>query len=500
MRTVTIHFDLMPFSIFAMAHAVIQTAVVLHVLMNKREESTSAIAWILLVVFVPVFGILFYLFFGVNRLKTLGVKVARASKSLDRAGDHLGALRKHFAERGKHVLRAGGDWEKWAYFNRPFDRLLPETMPLKNNRLELLRNGTNAYPRMIEEMEKAESTIHLQSFIIMGDQVGKLLFNLLTRKAKAGVKVKVLYDAFGSGKTVAAHFFTKYARGVPNFELRPFALGNILAPWRVQLRNHRKLLVVDGKVAFIGGINISEENDLRFCRRSRYIQDLHCRMTGPAVGELQYSFLRDWSYATKTPPSEVFGEECFPTPEADGSSCVRVVASGPGHSFEATERVFHNAAAAAKRQLWIMTPYFVPDNSFIRMLETAVARGVDVRIIMPMNNNHRFVYYATQSLYSTLLGFGVRIFERKGNFAHTKAMLVDGEWAYMGSSNCDIRSFRLNYELDFVVAGGGFVNDLRAEFNRGLEKSAEITADQLRRKVFGRRLMENTCALLAPIL
>jgi cardiolipin synthase len=276
---------------------------------------------------------------------------------------------------------------------------------------------------------------------------------------------------------------------------------NLLAPWRIQLRNHRKLLVVDGRIGFIGGINISSENVRRHTSlREEYIHDLHCKVLGPAVGELQLSFMRDWSFAAKMPPSEIFTGEYFPSIDECGNSIMRVVYTGPGQNPSASEKVFFTAASTAKKYIWIMTPYFVPDKPFIRAVKMAEARGVDVRVIVPKNNNHWYVDYACKSLYRTLLESGVRIFEKTGTFSHVKAMIVDGEWGQMGSSNCDVRSFKLNFELDFAVYCGEFMRDLHAQFEEELEESEEVFLSSVLRKKKHVELVENLCSLLTPVL
>lgn len=336
----------------------------------------------------------------------------------------------------------------------------------------------------------------------MNDEIGKAIFDLLARKASDGVKVKVIYDRFGSSHAIMSHFFRKYSGKIPNLQIKSFMRINLFTPWRIQLRNHRKLLVVDGKTAFIGGINISSNNITGIdSTKYKYIHDLHCRIEGTAVGELQFSFLRDWCYATDFPPSRIFTEENFPALDAvSGDSTVRIIDTGPGQNPEASQKVFFTAASAAQKYIWIMTPYFVPDKPFISALGMAAARGVDVKLIVPRNNNHWFVDFACKSLYEKLISNGIRIFEKMGSFSHVKAMIVDGEWIMMGSSNCDVRSFRLNFELDFVAYGGEFISDVREQFLKELYESIEVLPSDLKDKKFLREIAENICSLLTPIL
>jgi cardiolipin synthase len=472
---------------------VIDVLTAIHILMNKHEQPVSATLWLFIVFSFPLFGVILYLFLGINRIKTLGLKIAMANEAIDTKLINL-----LFALRDKFIYTEYAAIADPMQYNKTIDRLIPETSPLVGNKLELLRDGTTAYPKMLQAIKNAKHNINLQSFIIHNDVIGQEILDALLKKAKQGVQIKVLYDKFGSMQ-VFSRAFARYKK-IPNFTMTPFAFTNILAPWRVQLRNHRKLLVVDGNTAFIGGINISKDNDINVCNKDKYIHDLHCKILGPAVIPLQLSFLRDWHYATKAPLATIFQPAYFPDIKSQGKSIVRVVDTGPGQKDEATEKVFFTATATAKKSLWIMTPYFTPDHAFIAALIMAAARGVEIRIIMPKLNNHWFVQFASRSLYKLLLTNNIRIFEKTGVFSHTKAMLVDGEWGYMGSSNCNVRSFRLNYELDFVVADGDFIPDLHDQFIRELEKSEEISLNTVLQKKLPIQLLENLCSLLTPIL
>lgn len=497
------YFDDISLIVFTAAEIIIQFVVVIHILLTKHEESASAILWLLVVLFFPVFGVIMYLIFGINRVNTLGISIKLANEQMNAHKNEpfRNKLAHYFEEQHKFIAR--NDKTNWGTvsYNRTIDRLLPETLPLRGNNLELLKDGNMAYPRMIEAMEKAGKNIHLQSFIIMNDEIGTEIFDILERKAEQGIDVKVLYDRFGSGQAIITHFFRKYSKKIPKLKILPFARVNLFTPWRIQLRNHRKLLVVDGETAFIGGINISSENVTPSAAlKDKYIHDLHCKVEGPCVGYLQFSFLRDWCYASATQPSSVFTQEHFPMPEDKGEAIVRVIDSGPGHNHEASEKIFFTATATAKKYIWIMTPYFVPDISFIKALCMTAARDVEVRLIVPKKNNHWYVQYAAQSLYQALLSNGVRIFEKKGSFSHAKAMIVDGEWGFMGSSNCDVRSFRLNYELDFVISTGEFLGDLHAQFEEELSESEEVSLNRIYNKKLQLQLIENLCSLLIPVL
>lgn len=492
------HFDFLVTVFLGLGFFLISLVTSIHILLNKHEEPVSAVLWVFVVFSFPIVGLIFYLIFGINRRHTQGIRIKTAHEFVN-AGKIEPAhkpLISYLEEQRRFIAKVDSpDFHM-------LDRLLSSTVPLTGNKVELLCDGTKAYPRMLKEIEKAKNSVNLQSYIIMDDPIGKKIFDLLEQKAREGVNVKVIYDRFGSWPAFLSLFFTKFGKNIPNLKIRPFAPFNLKAPWSIQLRNHRKLIVIDGQVAFVGGINISGDNDSRLNRKDRYIHDLHCFIKGPAVGEFQFSFLRDWHYVTSTPLDQLFKEDYFPSFKECGDSIVRVVASGPGgeEDYEASEKVFMTAVSTAKQYIWIMTPYFIPDKPFWRFLCMAVAKGVEVRIIIPQKNNHWYIHYATQSLYRPLLEAGIRIYEKRGSFSHAKAMLVDGVWAYMGSSNCDVRSFRLNYELDFTITKGVFLDQLHSQFMKEMEDSKEICLEDILNKKIALQLLENACSLFTPVL
>ena len=461
---------------------------------THRNETDRTLLWLLLLATQPILGFLLYIFFGRSRKDTVGRKIAfsavefrRKARVKNKRQDLLISLQKFLPDYATFTDSYGTA--------QTLDRLLPETMPLEGNDISLLHDGTAAYPAMLEAIRNAEKTILLQSFIIANDETGQTLFRELRKKAESGVEIRVLYDSFGS--FFPSFSFHRYNQGLQNFQIRSFSFANRLMQWNFQLRNHRKLLVIDSETAFMGGINISHKNLAH--RSDRFIHDLHFRIKGPAVAELLSVFLRDWYYVTKG--KDRYLSRLIPEPpERKGESIVRIVASGIGQLPEGSANVFQVAAATAEDSLWIISPYFVPDAPFVKALCMAAARGVDVRVIVPELNNHFYVKMASRSLYANLLSGGVRIFERKNVFVHTKAMLVDRKWTMLGSSNCDIRSFRLNLELDAVIRGEAVASEVYSMFRTEMEESTEIYLADVERKSHLVRVMENICGLFAPVL
>ncbi len=477
---------------------VIYGTVILHILHTKHEYGDEAMMWLLAVLLMPGVGILFYLFFGITRLHQTDIKFKEITKNE--------------ANRRRKLPSAVTQWEQLANFtpendlmnnrfNVPLNHRFPRRIALSGNKVELLRDGVMAYPRMLADIAGAKQCIRLESFIIMNDEVGRKFLSLLKSKAAEGVDVKILFDSFGSFFLMMRHLFGHFRTPQKNFSMLAFSPMNILTPWKVQLRNHRKLLIVDGHIAYCGGINIAAENEhLKSVPKHRYIHDLHCRISGPAVAYCTRLFLRDWAYTMRRhriTSYAVPGD--FPDVEGCGNTVLRMVDSGPGDNFRGSEKLFFTAAATCRSSLYIITPYFVPGSAYIEALIMAASRGVDVRVIVPKENNHHFVDWASRSFYDTLLNGGVRIFERHGIFSHTKALLADNEWGFMGSSNCDNRSFRLNFELDFCFEAGEFVGEMSKQFAWEFSQCRELTIHQLRRGYLY-ELRGQLSALLAPIL
>ena len=475
----------------------------LYILYRKTGDAMSTAFWLTLAAVFPLGGFVLFLFFGVPGRKKMVFQIAAVSSRLRYRSGRQKLLTGEIEQQDRALTKFIADTAAArSERNEMLDRLFPEAPLFSGNRTELLVDGTEAYPRMLADIRQAKNSIRLQSFILMGDHTGLQFLEALEEKASEGVDVKVLYDSFGSFKSIFSKRFRRLIRlRHPHMEIRAFSQLNLFAPWLFQMRNHRKLLVIDGKIAYTGGINISEENERREdVPANRHIHDLHCRITGPAVSQLALSFFRDWAYTGRKKPGTVTVPGELALPENCGKDALRVIPSGPGNRYQGTRDLFFAAAMQARKSLTILTPYFVPGAQYVDLLCMTAARGVEVQIIVPKNNNHLFVDLAARSMYGKLLEYGVRIFEKKGNFSHIKALLGDGAWGFMGSSNCDNRSFRLNYELDFWFDGGPAAEALDLEIHQELQHCDEVTLEATDRKGMLARLAENACALLSPIL
>ncbi len=483
-------------------HVGIFSYVLVHCLRSRREP-TSTLVWIFLTWSFPFIGALVYFAFGVNRIPAKGWRKYQADQALKSERDRIVETQAPplVYWEAVHGNRWGelpdGDAQS---FNAAMDAVLADYPLLGGNHVRLLVTGDEAYPAMFAAIREARNHIHLQSFIIRRDSVGREFLELLRAKAGEGVKVRIMYDRFGSTWGVLSGFFHAYA-GTPNLQLVGWTQANpIKRQFKLNLRNHRKILVVDGQAAFTGGINLGADN-CRGANGQLPIQDYHFHVTGPIVQELQYSFLRDWYFMTDENPEELLHADHFPEVKPVDGDFVRVVNSGPTTTeMGVISDVFFSAIVGARRDIDIVVPYFVPSRDILQALRSAAQRGVNVRLILPRHNNHAYAGLAGRALYEELLRAGVQIFERRPPFMHAKACVIDDTLALVGTANLDERSLRLNYETNLAVYSERFIYDLKSSIRREQENSTPIELTAWQHRPVYHRLLENFCHLLAPVL
>jgi cardiolipin synthase len=486
-------------TVSGLLHLAAFVLVLTHCLCSRREP-TSALLWIFLTWSFPVIGAFLYVTVGVDRVARKGFakelrnqellvhRQAREDESLPLAyWQHV------HANRGGTPGTASG-----REIDRGLAAILPEYPLLGGNRIRTLVTGEEAYPAMLAAIARAGHHIHCQAYILGHDRVGRQFMDALAERARAGVRVRVLYDRFGSTRALFTGFFRRY-RHVPNLAVAGWTQAKPLKrQFQINLRNHRKILVVDGAAAFTGGMNIHAGNIDRPGRPA--IRDLHFEVAGPIVQELQYSFMCDWYFMTGESPDELLQAAYFPLVENAGSALLRLVNSGPSSQMERLTDAVFMATAAARERIVAMTPYFVPPTDLLRALRTAALRGIDVCLILPKVNNHVYTALACRALYDELLSAGVRIFERRPPFAHAKALLVDDAFALVGSANLDVRSLRLNYETNLAVYDRGFCVSLRAQLDRELAESDRVTPEAWARRPAWHHVLENFSRLMTPVL
>ncbi len=452
-----------------------------HAVMGTRTAQ-GAIAWLVSLNTFPYLAVPAYWVLGRSRFRgdvalrrTPDDRVAHSERQLR---DAIAPFRFQHVERhaSLHVVEALGQ------------------MPmLRGNRVDLLIDGEATFSSILEGIDRAADYILFQFFIVKDDSLGRRVREHLVARAKEGVRVYFVYDEVGSHELPSSYLDELRAVRV---EVAPFntrkGKGN---RFQLNFRNHRKIVVVDGKVAWIGGHNVGDEylgKDPRF----GHWRDAHVRIEGPAVLEVQSSFVSDWHWATERIPSLRFE----PHTPSDGSDVpVAIIPSGPADALETANLMFAHAIGSARKRLWIASPYFVPDRSIVVALQLAGLRGVDVRILIPDNPDHLLVYLAAYSYFDEAGRTGVRFYRYLNGFLHAKAMLIDDEIATIGTANFDNRSFRLNFEITAVVSDPAFVVAVERMFARDFSQSRLMEEGEFDQKSWWFQFRVRLARLTSPI-
>ena len=460
-------------------------------------STNKTLAYLLLVIFVPVLGILFYFTFGTNyRKRRIYSKKLVEDDSLARRliEEVISKTELNLQE----YIRSLGPARSLVTL------LLKDSFsPLTTgNALKLLVNGEQKFPEVFEALNSAEHHIHIEYYIYDNDVVGNEVKNILIEKAKQGVKVRFIYDAFGSRSIRKKFVRDLEAAGI---EAYPFnKIRFILLANPLNYRNHRKIIVVDGKTGFVGGINISDRyiNNPKYHHGKKpkvYWRDTHLRIDGPGVQYLQYLFFCDWNFCAKQqlqPDANYFDTRNNP----DGHECVQIAASGPDSPTSTIMLSLVKAINLAKKEILITTPYFIPGETIINALKVASLGGVRVRLLAPGISDSRLVNAAAWSYYDDMLKAGVEIYLYTEGFIHVKTMVVDDFIAVVGTANMDYRSFDMNFEVNAVVYGTKLAEELRVNFLQDLEKSEKIQPEKWGRRPIFKQFPERVARLLSPLL
>ncbi len=455
-------------------------------------NSSKALGYLLLVVTLPVVGSFIYFTLGVNyRKQRIYSKKLRANTRLVKSiRERYRAATERLIERNAPQLGGHADLA---------ELLFKESLePLSPNKVTLLTNGEGKFPSVLEALQSARQHIHIEYYIYEEDAIGSQIMEVVMSKAREGVKVRFIYDDFGSSRLSRRFLNRLKASGVEAYPFYRVYLP-ILAS-RINYRNHRKIVVVDGKVGFVGGINVADRY-LNGKVTAKYWRDTHVRIEGPAVWSLQYPFLADWNFCSgqNVAPSE----ELFPQARAtaaDARELVQIVAGGPDYPQPTIMLSYFAAIAAAKERVYLTSPYFIPNISIFDALRKAGLCGKDVRILVPRSSDLSFVDAASRSYFLDLLECGVKIYLYKKGVVHTKSLVVDDCLSIVGTANVDYRSFDLNFEINAVIYGKEFCAEAAASFLRDLEDSVQIDLNRWRQRSKLEVLFDNTARLFSPLL
>lgn len=451
-------------------------------LLNKRDP-TSTLAWLFYVSVFPLGGPLTFLIFGPQRLER---------KALKRKRKLVAGVRTEIESMQGGLAKAPALSEQESRLLRLASKIsdYPAT---GGNEVEILPNPAEGLHAMREAIRGAKSFIHLEFYIIATDDVTRDLFNDLTAAALRGVEVRILYDSFGSIflKRFSLRKLEKAGAQIAGF--LPFSLiPNRINP---HFRNHRKILLVDGKVAFTGGANIGKEYLGRPYRQQW--RDFLIRVRGPVCTQLQDVFAKDWLFTTE---EDLFHDRYFPPAESPGSTVVQCIESGPDTQFHVFHQMVFLALNSAEHEILLTTPYFIPDPAVNAALMVAALRGVKVQLLLPAKSDAPLVQRASRSFYSDVLAAGVTIHEYQPTILHAKMLCIDGKWSMFGSANMDTRSFRLNFELNLLMFGDRLAAQATSLFRGDQLNSTPVTAEKFARRPIATKILENACRLLSPIL
>ena len=475
----------------------------------QRRDPKSVWAWLLLLYFIPVLGFVFYLLLGqdMHKRKMFRIKEVEDHISKDIRQQEYRLRSRDVQELDENIR----GYEDLVMYNLEAG----EAMLTKDNDVDIFIDGNEKFRALMEDLRNAEHFIHIQYYIIKNDVLFNQIKDILIEKAAQGVEVRVLFDAMGCRSVRHSYWKWLNEKGVQTAEFFPAILRRLQI--RINYRNHRKIVVVDNKVAYVGGFNVGKEY-IDLDEKFGHWRDTHLRITGEAVMSLQIRFALDWNYATgenlfkneayfrtdlkkKTDVRRDKERPAWPDPELEGSQVgMQIIASGPDtrepHIRNNYLELFHKA----KHHIYIQTPYFVPDDAIFSALKMAALSGVDVRLMIPCKPDHPFVYRATCSYAGELLDYGAKVYIYTNGFLHSKGIMVDGRVCCYGTANMDIRSFELNFEVNATIYDEAVTAEVEQAFMNDLPHCRQITREDYKKRGLLTRIREQGSRLLSPLL
>lgn len=472
-----------------------QVAVLLYILtvivavfsvLYERRDPVRAVSWITVVVMLPVAGLVFFIFFGQSY---------RKRKIFSRKEIHDLQQIEEFSSLQVKTLKDDPSPDIAA--NLHTIRLLlnnSKTLLTYNNQITVLNNGGATFDAIIPALEAAVESIHLEYYIFEDDEIGTRIADILIAKALSGVEVRMIYDDVGSWDLPRRFIRRLRKAGVGVHCFMP-----VVFPWltsKINYRNHRKIIVVDGRTAFTGGINVADRY-ISGTKRGVW-RDTHLRIEGDAVRMLQIAFMTDWFFATKERPINF--EKYLPTPPVVGTTAVQIAISGPDSDWASIMQAFFTAITRSRHHIYISTPYFLPNQSILTALKAAALGGVDVKILLPMTSDSKLVHWASRSYFTEMLEAKVKIYLYKPGFNHSKVVCVDGNFCSIGSVNMDERSFEDNFEVTAMIYDTEVTATVEKAFQNDLVDCDRITLKSWNERKNKDNLLEAIARLFSPLL
>lgn len=457
----------------------------------QRKNPTTVWAWLLVLYCVPVLGFGLYLLLGQNFRKE------RMFKMKEIEGEVKYAIRRQEESIYRRRLRLRDPEQERFRSLILYNLNEGEAVLTDNNDVQVFTDGKEKFKALIDEMEHARRYIHLQYYIIKNDELWQKIEEVLLRKARQGVEIRVLFDSMGCRTMHNRDWERLEAAGIEVAEFFPAVLGKLQL--RVNYRNHRKIAVIDGRVGFVGGFNIGREY-LGRDKKFGYWRDTHICIEGAAVTSLAVRFVLDWNYAASE--NLFLKDYLFEIPEyqKNGRDPMQIISSGPDSRSKVIRNNYLRLIHMAKKNVYIQTPYFIPDEDILEALKIAAKSGIDVRIMIPCKPDHPFVYWATYSYLGDMIAAGAKCYTYDNGFLHSKCMCVDGLVTCMGTANMDIRSFALNFEVNAVIYSARTTRCLEDAFDKDIEKSTLVTRKMYRGRGMVIRIKEQFCRLFSPVL
>lgn len=473
-------------NILIIAYIVNFIAIIALVFFDRRDPTVS-MAWVLCFVTLPFLGLIIFIIFGYG-MKGHSKKHYVIKQSLN--NNILNTALKHENPQNTQLPEIKAHSNVYNYLLHAANSLCTY-----NNNIEIIVNGEEKFKELIHDIKNAKKSINMLYFIIHDDKIGSYILNLLTQKAKEGVEVRLLYDGFGSFFTPRRAF--NKLRKCPNGHVAEFFPVRLFSISKLNHRNHRKIAVIDGKIAYLGGMNIGDEY---MSRKKLVWRDTHMRITGDAVRDIQKYFALDWEFSTNERLINRL-ETFFPytNKKNEGETAVQIVASGPDCKADEIKDGMIKMLNNAKKYAYIQTPYFVPDKAFLSAVTTVAQSGVDVRVMIPSTPDKSYVYYTTMSYMDELLNAGAKVYLYPG-FIHSKSIAVDDEISTIGTTNIDIRSFQLHFELNAFIYNKETCRKCRNIFLNDQENCTELTLEKYKNRGFGEIMLEGFFRLFSAIM
>lgn len=463
--------------------------VVIIKMVMENGNPTKTLAWILFTMLVPIVGLFFYFFLGKNyrKIKLFTMKKTKDYEIYEQYIDD------HFMNFENNSLLESAPIRKKS---RLIKLLMKNSKALLSdgNKVDVLQDGKATFDSILSDLKNAQQFIHIQFYILEEGILLEKMLEILSERVQAGVKVRIIYDAVGSW-TLSNEFVEKTRnQGIEIYPFMPVHFGKYAN--KINFRNHRKIIVIDGVIGFTGGINISDKYILGDSEL-RHWRDTHLRIKGNAVSSLQMVFLSDWYFITQ---EYLFQKEDFFPVDLKGGIPIQIVTSGPDSDYSSIKQEYFSLITNAEQYIYIWTPYFVPGENIMFSLKTAALSGVDVRIILPDDSDSDLLKWTTRSYVEELLQAGVKIFFYKKGFMHSKVLIADDVVASVGTANVDERSFDSNFEVNALIYDEGICHELKEQFKIDQANSEPIFYNVFLKRSQVEKLKESTAKLLSPLL